>query len=584
MKHLYQLSLDITLIAPWLVHGNDPGKFGLDATLLRDHCGRPILPGTLLQGRLRDAWTEMHRDFALPVPAPDLWFGRPGDEAEARGRLWVDDLVMVGELDEVSLSTRVPIDPDSGAARQGMLLMIEQSCPPGTPVGFSGIWRAWLDPAEAQSIAQAIQAGLRWHSQLGAQRSIGFGRVAAVTVKAERIACAAPRQVPDAERLRLTLVPAVPLCVGTRSRGGNVFTSSDIISGGTIKGAIATQLRQQYGKSLAELRRQSKLAEHFDALSVTHALPARDQRRPAALPLSLAAVGETLYDLSEWPTPQLIEGQAPAFSHDWKTPLWVAAADAQSWGHTRSYLRVRTAIDAQTRTANENKLFAYECRVAEGATRWLADIDLGAIPAADRNTVIGELATLLHAGLGPIGKTDAWATASLSADLDQVWQRNPVTGKRVVMQLNTPALLIASRQVADQASPDLAVIYRALFAHLSGNSLQLSHYFASHSMSGGAFLGMRRGASGRRPYVLTDAGSVFVFAVNDQATAAGILAAWQGQGLPLSEAVCEEAGNDWQRNPYLPQNGYGEIAVNLQHGFVRPSAARLTPCFGSEPA
>jgi len=583
MKTLYQFQIDITLIAPWLVHGNDPGKFGLDATLLRDHQGRPILPGTLLQGRLRHAWAEMRKDFQLAMPDPAQWFGKEGNERDARGRLWIDDLVMLNPPNDQSLSTRVPIDPDTGAARQGMLLMIEQLCPPGTPVHFSGTWRAWLDDAEANELQKAIQAGLNWQSQLGAQRSVGFGKIEKISTSRKKVE-KNNTTAPSGARLRLTLDFASPLCVGARSRRGNVFISSDTISGGTLKGAIASQLRQQYGKPVPELNEQSKLDKHFDALRFTHAFPANGNQRPGALPLSLAAVEGNLYDLAACATPQLIDQNAPAFCHDWKKNAWNAALQQQAWGKTQRHLRVRTAIDPETRTAQEQKLFAYDCCVAETGTRWLADIDFSAIPAADRDQVCAELAALLQAGLGPIGKTDAWASASLSAETASVWSQMEITSNSVTVQLNTPALLIASSQVAEQNTPDLQAIYRALFDELSDNSLHLSHYFASHHMAGGEFLHKKRSAGRYLPYVLTDAGSVFIFKVNDAKKAKITLAHWQQLGLPLPKAVESEAGNDWQRNPYLPQNGYGEVAINLQHGFKAPTAQQLTPCFGSERA
>ncbi|MCK6391262.1 MAG: hypothetical protein L6Q40_09640 [Azonexus sp.] len=281
----------------------------------------------------------------------------------------------------------------------------------------------------------------------------------------------------------------------------------------------------------------------------------------------------------------MIEGKAPAFCHDWKGKHWGAAVVQQGWGKTRSHLRVRTAIDAKTRTAKESQLFAYECRVAEESTRWLADIDLSAIPEADRNQVCAEIAALLQYGLGPIGKTDAWANVQLSTDVTRTWAEAEISNDQIILQLNTPALLIASTQIANKDNPDLQAIYSSIFTELSGESLELSHFYASHDMAGGKYLAKRRQAaenSNYRPYVLTEAGSVFVFTFNKQEAAKTALAAWQRNGLPLPTAVHKESGNDWKRNPYLPQNGYGEIAVNLQHGFEHPTSTQLTPCFGSK--
>ena len=62
--------------------------------------------------------------------------------------------------------------------------------------------------------------------------------------------------------------------------------------------------------------------------------------------------------------------------------------------------------------------------------------------------------------------------------------------------------------------------------------------------------------------MLTQPGSVFVFRVLDAAKAKGLLALWQRHGLALSTAVKADHGHTWQDNPYIPQNGYGEVAVN----------------------
>jgi hypothetical protein len=73
-----------------------------------------------------------------------------------------------------------------------------------------------------------------------------------------------------------------------------------------------------------------------------------------------------------------------------------------------------------------------------------------------------------------------------------------------------------------------------------------------------------------RPYILTQAGSTFVLktaAENGTATPEECLARWQACGLPVAKTVCKEfqmSGdeNDWRRCPYVPQNGFGEIAVD----------------------
>jgi hypothetical protein len=74
------------------------------------------------------------------------------------------------------------------------------------------------------------------------------------------------------------------------------------------------------------------------------------------------------------------------------------------------------------------------------------------------------------------------------------------------------------------------------------------------------------------PYVLTNAGAVFVLRVmngGDAGAAAMKVEEWVRNGLPLATTVRKRfglAGNagDWKKCPYVPENGYGEIAVDQE--------------------
>ncbi len=592
LRPLHTIELSITLKTPWLVHGNDPGRFGLDATLLRNHRGQQILPGSLITGRIRAAWEEM-QNMDLPMPAGSHWFGgKETEPRQQRAKIWTDDLAAEKSDDALLMATRVHIDADTGAAQSGMLMLAEQTQPAGNEITFTGQWRACLSADEVESLQANLTAGLLWHSQLGAQRSVGFGEILRTEISIVRIgkAKAQPSESALAERTlaRLKLQFDSPLCVDTRNQRGNVFESSDIITGGTLKATLATLMNALRGKSIADQKDSSKLAEHFDAIRICHALPASDaEKRPCAIPYSFVAVNKDVLDVAPFATAHLIDAQCPAFIHDWKGETWGAINHQRGWGKTGSHLRVRTAIDAKTRTAQDGDLFAYQCKVALDNTKWLADISLpDTIPEEDRQEIWKELAELLANGLGPIGKTDAWAIASLQVEQGYVWPSQsvsqPVRGDTVTLMLNTPALLFASSQVADQ-QPDLSEIYKQAFADISKHTLELSHFYASQSMAGGEFLWNRfikeRPEKFYRPYVLTDAGSVFVLKiVGEQDVARKCIEDWQANGLELPKAVKDEHGDSWKSHPYLPQNGYGEIAVNMMHPFPVPTPDQLTSC------
>ncbi len=582
-RSLHTIALDITLKTPWLVHGNDPGHFGLDASLLRDHNGKPILPGSLIVGRIRAAWAAMAK-VNLPVLDASQWFGREGRQDDDRSRIWSNDLSSDSTGTELQLSSRVPIDEQTGAPKNGMLMMIEQTQKAGSSVNFTGRWRAFLTPEEVQPLKTALLAGLLWHSQFGAQRSVGFGELLSAAVVVEAATDGRVDAI-NGTHARLKLDFDQAICVAARSRRGNVFESGDLIPGATIKGALASLIRAQSGQTVAENKSSSKLAEHFDAIRVSHAFPSPTDRRPAAIPMSLVATKrgdeQKIWDVAELKLPHLIENQAPAFSHDWKRALFNEVNAQRQWGQTRDHLRVRTAIDEGTRAADEGRLFAYQCVIAEKNVRWLADLSLAAVAENDRAAVWQELAELLAYGLGPVGKTDAWARTELSADCLNVWQQQePEAAEFIRLTLNTPALLLASNDVADRR-PDLQQLYAAAFGHLSGGALQLSHFYASQRMAGGDYHYRRRGGDKvYLPLVLTEAGSVFVLrmAPGREVAAREVLTHWQKQGLPLPPTVVAEHGDKWQEHSYLAENGFGEVAINPVHGFPVPQAHQLSAC------
>lgn len=600
-RKLYHIELTIQLRTPWLVQGNEPGRVGLDATLIRNHKGQLILPGSLLVGRIRSAWHDMKDIEGIDVPKAQDWFGGEGTAENLHARIWTNDLVIDNSGNELLQSTRIKIDETTEAVENGSLLLIEQTHKANSTVTFTGHWLVYLYENESQTLEQHLRAGLLWHSQLGAQRSIGFGELesASVTFKA-----ATPKLYPDPSTLaqkRLKLQIDRPLCVATRNRRGNVFESSDIITGGILKGALARLFQARHDKVIAGCHEESLLAKYFDDIRITHAFPSNTEKRPSVIPLSLASVDGCLLDLAEIGQPRLIDGKAPAFLHDWKKE-WPEVNKARGWGETTTHLRVRTQIDPDKRTAADEKLFAYQCKVPADGTVWLTDISLPeSIDDETREGIWKELAQLLENGLGPIGKTDAFANVTFQDDLQACWMQKDINTKNdiVILMLNTPALLLASSQVADKTPQminqktasedsvkkhfDLKEIYKEIFNDISSQSLTLSHFYASHSMTGGEFLQKRYmihqpGYDNYQPFILTDSGSVFVLKVNNKDKAEKKIACWQKYGLTLPTKVTEERGNNWQKTPFIPQNGFGEIAINPDHGFHSPKEERLTAC------
>ena len=595
---LQVFTLSITLQAPYLVHGNDAGRYGLHATLLRDHRRRPVLPGTLLAGRIAEVWKA--HGSALGGADPYEWLGEPGeDEARQKGRrarLRVADLTLQtieGEPFDLTKpthefdATRVQLDQDTGSVQHGALLAVEQVSLPGAELTFKGEWRVRADQGEAETLRKQLLVALQLQTQIGAWRNIGFGRVTAVNVTRAEGAVTGGRPQPAAwanGRRRFALTSDDALCLSASTQRGNVFVSVDHVSGGTIKGVLARMLTERHGvKSLAALEDRLPLARCFDRVRVTHALPAKHAgKRPVPLPQSLVSLGDgKIRDAFQHAAPPDTLPGTVAFQTDWKGQDFEAASANQGWGETRHYLRVRTDINSHGQ-AKDQALFAYDCRVAEAGTRWLFDIDLSAVPEADRRSVAESLDDLLAEGLAPIGKTDARAEVT-PCDAGAVWASGAPkalkAGDRVPVLLVSDAVLFPTTVIEVEPPQEVDLVRRyaeqfeALQREIVGADgeppLRYRHHFATQRLAGGDFLHLRYGqGKPYRPLVLTEAGSVFVFEVVDVQRARAVLDHWQRCGLALPPQVREVHGADWTRHPYLPENGHGEVAVAPQHGFA----------------
>ena len=129
----------------------------------------------------------------------------------------------------------------------------------------------------------------------------------------------------------------------------------------------------------------------------------------------------------------------------------------------------------------------------------------------------------------------------------------------------------------DQADPrlrtpeEMEAEYRQVWADLSDGSLELVNYMHRTSLAGGNYM-WNRFQKGRayKPYLMTDAGSVFLLRVKEAVPAKAFLQQARDFGLPLSKAVSgfyglqDRARHElWQYCPFLPENGFGEIALDL---------------------
>lgn len=582
------LTVTLTVVGPVLTRASAGGPLGVDAVAARTPAGRLCLPFSLVKGRLRQAWKEIGTALSPAIDAAELdrLLGAKSTNGDrpSRGRLRFSDF----ECAETDVGDgrlhRIKIDPDRGAAIEGALQVIERPIGVDERVAFTGrIEFLAPDGTEAERVRRQVEMGLRWIPSFGGERAVGFGRLADVAVELQKpelaLGVASPEtKGPEAAFWDLVVTATESFCVARRSPSHNVFESDTILSGAVLKGAIASAVNAASGRDPGAALDHtlagplSTLARNFDRLRFTHAFPATGgtRVRPVVLPLSLVKDGNGDWcDVALVEQPKLIgkPPRAPVFAVDWKDDSDVRKSFG--WLEPARELRVRTAIDWGRRRAMDEQLFAYDMVVPAGL-EWLAHLDLTGVPAAERAAVVGQLGQVLDSVPVRIGKTKARTEIAIRPDktLCPKWPSGvePIDGRWLVC-LQSPALLTdPSRLDEGSGEADLRAAYEAAWNELHGGRLTLERFFASQSLRGGYLVHRFQPGRPYNPFLLTDAGSVFVFVPAESAAAAdveSIMRRWLDHGLPLPRWAKERYGDSWQTCPFRREEGFGEVAVNL---------------------
>lgn len=637
MIHL-RMHVKLVLLGPILVQSNSQTVLGVDAVMSRNSKGKPYIPYTSVRGKLRQALEEIASISSLPGRSdqssltevcqlvPLLFGPRSGDQEflQERGILTLSDFVYQDVRPCINVRTRNKIDPKTGTAQTKMLQVIDSPWEIDEEAVFEGeLCCICSSRTQADTIRRHVIAGLKWVRQFGAERTVGFGRVikiessdvvfTSLTNETPNSSISGVRDVPVSRpptdllnsktgRYALRLRPRSPFCIGGVRKGGNLFSSEEIIPGGVIFGALATMWQSGSGLSSSDYQvrgdvgRWQSLGSNFHRITISHAFPTKrsSRTRPTLMPLALVAaepwssdIPTQLYDVSLCEaarmvgvTPDSQDKRPPVFCSDWKRHAINPATTIGLWPHVERELRVRTAIDAVSLRSAETQLFAYESIVPEDLD-WFCYVDLSKIPnIKERNAVLEDLAAICSGGFGPFGKTKAWADIEFvdASDVQAacVSSLDPIDDNYWIATLQTPALLCKSNALTDQTGKGLYEAYKESWRKLTGDTLELVRFFASQSFAAPRFSRrLPRDSSGNySPFVLTDSGSTFVLkAKGDLQVAKSSLSKLLQFGLPLLPDFLDHFGNpgeaDWQRCPYLNRHGYGEIAINLPW-FYRP--------------
>ena len=608
-KTIVQISL--TLRGPLLTQSSSPGQLGLDVIVARNHNNQAYIPGTLVSGKIRQSLEEIKnaiKDENKPAWfAPDLdkWLGKSSENDFAKTKqLFISDFALVGNEPLAKTRYRIKIDAERGSVIKHQLVMIESPFVSGEVYTFTGQVHFFSSPETAKIIRQHLNAAIKWFSHLGAFRTIGFGQVEeAIIIDTDSPSSTPPTDnlTPDPVRVGLYIHPEYPFCLAGKPNTDNLFKSDAIIPGGAIKGCIATTwnhlLDQQSGNiNMTDADRQ-ELRKSFSKIRISHAFPCHvPNKRPVVASLSLVKTSKTspLYDVAQLSEPCLINNLPPNFAVEWKDtektlkdyPWPYIRFTEWGWDSLETELRVRTAIDREKLRSAESELFAYE-QIIPDNKHWHSELDLSQVDEQKRGVVLEQLQNLCAEGLIGLGKTKSPFNIQFVNAIEPVVPNylSPMDNNLWLITLQTDTLL-GSPDILDEVSgkEELRKMYAQAWHEMSEGKLTLLRYFARQRLSGGRHRQkiMQQNNNIYRPWLLTEAGSVFVLQVKEGGNPENIenskvmIKRWLSQGLPITASVKkwyrlgDNSSQHWQHTPFVPENGYGEIAVNLQHETVVP--------------
>lgn len=576
---IHHFILNLTFKGPLLTKSSAPGAYGVDAPFHANPAGELIFPGSLLKGRLRDGLRILHGLAPDAIPNPETWLG---PESQPSGRFNTrlhlsDGRVLTPPLD--GRRTRVQIDPQRLAASENMLQVVAQPFPSGSTVDVAAELTFHAHNESSADVARIVTKAFLFTGAAGGYTTVGFGEITGVSV----VPAAAPTPAlpaVDADILALQLTTADLLCVTSHAHpADNLFEATATIPGSALKGAIASLwcrlLQRSEGMISAETDASRKeLAANFHLVRFSHAVPSDNPGIiPVEIPLSLADSGA---DFALHASPPVTLTEAPKFQPDWKDPYPERIRPSFPRPNIKKELRVRTAIDPNSRRAADSQLFSQELIVPTGLY-WQVTVDFGAIEdTTTRAAARQQLTALIAGGIPGVGKTKARMVISYPASAPaQEPPNNPAPKDGLyVLTLQTPALLSDPRSlIRARASHDLHRAYSDYFASVAGPSLTLSHFFARQELQGGKYLYTQfqkgRSPDQYEPYLVTLPGSVFVLRVAEESLATAKVQHWLRFGLPVPPWATERfarhglPGDAWQNHPFHPSNGFGQIAVNL---------------------
>lgn len=607
----YRLQVTLWIRAPLITSGGGNSLRGVDRMFNRNSTGQLVLQGSHIKGKLREALEDLQNANAIANLPLEAWFGRWSGEGSYdphRGSLIFEDYYPEQAESQTidKTATRVSIDPQTGTGREHQLFVTEKPFPSGALTVWKGAIRFWAaDTAAAGRIKEALTSGLKWMNTLGGIKGSGFGRLEKVATEVKPCTYPLPQKKvsPGARQFHLYLELEEGLFIGGVVNSTNYLESRRYIPGAVLKGSFAKFLNDMCGEKFTvaiDAANQKvanafpNLAENFHVIRFSHAFPAPPgaSKRPVTIPFSAVQVSDSFYDAALYKEAGDADlrrhKKAPEFAIDWKNPE--ALNFNFGWASCTTINKTRTQIHKTTRTAEENKLYTFRYispyeeggKIREGAAgtsskiRWIANITMPE-KCKDPAALTEEFYRAIHSGWERLGKRNSRFRFDLNENYAPAavptHHAGVLADGKAIVTLQTDALLFDAYAQTDLNN--LAALYRQYWNEASNGACQLSHFFARQVFYGGYFGSMYRTHAGGHyfPYVLTAAGSVFVLeaASGQEKQAHDALKQWQAGGLPLPGSILNKirqasvpAESSWRACPFVPENGFGEICVNLE--------------------
>lgn len=556
---LYKIELSVTLVAPFLFPGLSSSALYFDKAAMRDSAMRLVIPRDQVRGVLRHGFDELAEigavtrtqvrnlfgfgaGDALPITGADK--GNVLDiEADGRGRIFFSDLVTEKDYPlDLPPHPRVAIDDadDSGSAKPGHLVLIEQIALPGTKVTFNGNVHAYIEEQQVEQLSTQLKLAFETHLSLGAMKTVGFGRIETARV-GTAIAHTKQATQPSDDRVKWSFNVDRPYLVDAERVAENAYLGRPIIPGGALKGLVRRHL------DLINYPLPEKFDSSFALMRFSHGrrLP-NNKHRPASIVWDKRR--ERLVDLAL----DAIDVDNPVWQADWKAGSKASMEASTVWPETLDELtteeRVHTEINRHNGTVADHKLYS-TIAYHPPSQGFVASVDFADASQSQRAPVLEAIQSIL----GGLGRTDAIVEP---IDLGPNDTEEPtITSGRNTWILETPGLLA---DYEDGTSAHDA--YRTFWRQKLPSSELVRHY-AQQRLVGG-YQAYRFGERDKyRPFLLTERGAVFVLNIGeDDLDAARDL---------LRNGICRDkiAGTAlrWSNCPFVRENGYGELMVHTPY-------------------